>query len=239
MISVVIPAYNEELVLEESVRAVSSVLSELSPLDWEIILVDDGSLDRTAGVAGRLSEDPRFRFVRHEQNIGKGAAVRTGVLLTRGDAVLLCDADLSTPPQMLGPFLHALSDGADMVIGDRRSPGSTIERPQSFLRRILGVGYAALARQITGLTLRDFNCGFKLFRGEAARELFADCRTERWTWDVEIIALAAGRGLVIRSMPVTWRQGDRSAVRPVRAAFESFADLLRLRLRLRLRREGN
>lgn len=233
MISAVIPAYNEEIALEGSVLAVARVLSELSPIAWEIVIVDDGSQDRTAQVAERLGRDPHFHLIRHEQNRGKGAAVRTGVLATHGDAVLLCDADLSTPPEMLSSFLHELSLGADIVVGDRRSSASRIERPQSLLRRILGGGYAALARQVAGLPLRDFNCGFKLFRGEAARDLFSNCRSERWTWDVEIIALARRNGLTVRSLPVIWRQGDRSAVRPFRDAVKSFADLARLWLRLR------
>ncbi len=234
MISVVIPAYNEEIVLEESAWAVYKVLMQLSPLDWEIVLVDDGSPDRTAQVAARLAEeDPHFRLIRHEQNQGKGAAVRTGVLLTRGDMVLICDADISTPPEMLESFLHELSRGADIVIGDRRSPGANIQRHQSLLRRIMAECYAALARQVTGISLRDFNCGFKLFRGDAARTLLAQCQSERWTWDVEVIALAVRKGLTVRARPVTWRQGGHSSVRPFRAAVESLVDLALLWNRLR------
>lgn len=233
MISVVIPAYNEETVLEESAQEVAGVLSKVSPLDWEIVIVDDGSLDQTAQMAERLTRDPHFRLIRHERNRGKGAAVRTGVFNAQGDIVLVCDADLSTPPEMLVPFLHELSQGADIVIGDRRSTEARIERPQSLLRRMLGGGYAALARQVAGIPLRDFNCGFKLFRGKAARSLFADCRSDRWTWDVEIIALAVRRGLTVRAQPVTWRQGDRTSVRPFRDAVDSFTDLARLWRRLR------
>jgi len=220
-------------VIEASARTVSEVLSVLCPLDWEIVIVDDGSLDRTGQVAERLTEDAGFRLIRHSRNCGKGAAVRTGVLATHGETVLLCDADLSTPPEMLPSFLHELSQGADIVVGDRRSTASSIERPQSLLRQILGTGYAALARQVAGVPLRDFNCGFKLFRGDAARNLFAQCRSVRWTWDVEVIALARRSGMIVRSLPVIWRQGDRSAVRPFRDAVKSFADLVSLWIRLR------
>ncbi|MEK6744922.1 MAG: glycosyltransferase [Nitrospirota bacterium] len=233
MISAVIPAYNEEAILEGSARAVSRVLAQLSPGGWEIVLVDDGSRDQTAQVAARLAEDPRFRLVRFERNRGKGAAVRAGVLITRGDRVLILDADMSTPPEMLASFLPELDRGADIVIGDRRSPGARIERPQSLLRRLMGAAYATLARRISGISLRDFNCGFKLFRGEAARSLLAHCRSDRWTWDVEIIALAMHRGMNVRSHPVTWRQGGQSSVRPFRAAASSLIDLARLWTRLR------
>jgi len=233
MISAVIPAYNEEAVLEESAMAVAAVLTRLSPLDWEIIIVNDGSLDRSAEVAGRLAGDPRFRTVSHERNRGKGAAVRTGVLLARGEAVLICDADMSTPPETLELFLAELSRGADLVTGDRRSRYSRIERHQSRLRRVMGGVYAALARWITGISLRDFNCGFKLIRGDAARALLKRCRSDGWTWDVEVIAMAVRSRLIVRSLPVKWRQGDRSSVSPFCAAVKSLVDLTALWFRLR------
>ncbi len=233
MISAVIPAYNEEDTLEAAARALAGVLSRLSPLEWEIIIVNDGSLDRSAEIADRLADDAHIRIVRHERNRGKGAAVRTGVLLTRGDVVLICDADMSTPPDTLGPFLAELSRGADLVTGDRRSRHSRIERPQSLLRRFMGGVYAALARWITGISLRDFNCGFKLIRGDAARSLLQRCRSDGWTWDVEVIALAARSGLTVRALPVTWRQGDRTSVRPFCGAVKSLVDLTALWFRLR------
>jgi dolichyl-phosphate beta-glucosyltransferase len=233
MISAVIPAYNEENVLEDSVRTVTSILSQLFIQEWEVIIVDDGSLDQTARIAETFTDNHHFFLERHEYNRGKGAAVRTGVSRTRGDVVLVCDADLSTPPTMVQPFLDELSRSADIVIGDRRSYLSTIERHQPFIRRIMGAVYASLARHISGVELRDFNCGFKLFRGDVARTLLAQCLSDRWTWDVEVLALAERRGLTVRALPVTWRQGDRSSVRPFSAAFESLADLFRLWCRIR------
>ena len=233
MISAVIPAYNEEQVLEASVRSVAAIVARLSPLEWEVVIVDDGSCDRTARIAALFTYDSHFILEQHEHNRGKGAAVRTGVSRTRGDVVLICDADLSTPPSMLQPFLAELSGGADIVTGDRRCDAANIERPQTFLRRFMGSVYVAFARTITGVDLRDFNCGFKLFRGEVARSLFEQCRSDRWTWDVEVIALAKKSGLAVRAVPVTWRQGDRSSVHPFSAAFQSLADLVRVWIRIR------
>jgi len=233
MISAVIPAYNEEDVLEASAHVLAGVLSRLSPSGWEIIIVNDGSRDRTAQTAARLADDPHVQIVQHERNRGKGAAVRTGVLLTRGEAVLICDADMSTPPETLEPFLAELSRGADLVTGDRRNRHSRIERPQSRLRRVMGGVYAVLARWITGISLRDFNCGFKLIRGDAARSLLKRCRSDGWTWDAEVIALAERSGLVVRALPVTWRQGDRTSVRPFWGAVKSLVELTALWLRLR------
>ena len=233
MISAVIPAYNEEDVLEASSCALAGVLSRLSPLGWEIVIVNDGSRDRTAQAASRLAHDSHIRVIQHERNRGKGAAVRTGVLLTRGDAVLICDADMSTPPETLEPFLAELSLGADLVTGDRWDRRSRIERPQSRLRRVMGGVYAALARWITGISMRDFNCGFKLVRGDSARSLLKRCQSDGWTWDVEVIALAVRSGLIVRALPITWRQYDRSSVSPFYAAVRSLVDLTALWFRLR------
>ncbi|HEY5998002.1 MAG TPA: dolichyl-phosphate beta-glucosyltransferase [bacterium] len=224
-ISAVIPCFNEEAVLERTARALASVLERTFPRAWELILVDDGSLDATWEVAQRLAREPGIRATRHPANRGKGAAVRTGVLLTRGDPVLVCDADGSTPPAAIGDLLDALRRGADIAIGDRWGRGAALGTPQPPLRRFLGKGYALLSRRLTGVRVTDFNCGFKLFRGEVARALFAACRSERWTWDVEILAAAANRGLSIRAVPVSWSQGPRSTVHPVRDVLRSLRDL--------------
>jgi len=238
VISAVIPAYNEEPILEKTVCALLSVVDRLSPGAWEIILVDDGSVDATGDVIRRLAGKEGIRAARHPVNRGKGAAVRTGVQLSRGDCVLVCDADGSTPPAMLEEFLRILQQGADIVIGDRWSSGAAIDHPQPPLRRFLGSGYALLSRFISAVRVRDYNCGFKLFRGETARSLLAACRSERWTWDVEVLALAARRGASIRAVPVKWDQGPRSTVRPLRDIVRSLRDLVALWSRLRRHETG-
>lgn len=233
MISVVIPAFNEECALEEAVFAVTSELAKYSAMEWEVLIVDDGSQDRTLQIGQKLALNPQIRICRHESNRGKGAAVRTGVLQSSGDAVLIMDADLSTHPRMLGLFITALADGADLVTGDRRSPETRIERPQALLRRIMGGVYAAMARLATGASLRDFNCGFKLMRGDVARSLLAQCRSDQWVWDVEVIALAIRHKYAVEAIPVTWRQGERTSVKPFRAAVASITELAKLWINLR------
>ena len=228
MISAVVPCFNEASVLEGTTRDLTRVLDRLAPGAWEIILVDDGSTDATWDVVQGLARVGTIRTTRHARNRGKGAAVRTGVALSRGDAVLVCDADGSTPPDTLEEFVRALADGAAIVIGDRWSPGAVLDRPQPRLRRLLGGGYVLLSRALSGLRLRDFNCGFKLFRGDLARSLLGSSRSDRWTWDVEVLALAARRGLVPRPLPVRWSQGPRSAVHPLRDVARSLRDLAAL-----------
>jgi len=233
VISAVIPAFNEESALEQAVLTTAAELERLSPSGWEIIIVDDGSRDRTFQVAQKLTHDPHIKLLRHQHNRGKGAAVRTGVLQTSGDAVLIMDADQSTHPGTLESFIPVLAEGSDLVTGDRRSPQASIERPQSLLRHIMGGVYAAMARMVTGSSLRDFNCGFKLMRGDVARSMLGQCRSDRWVWDVEVIALAVRQGVAVTAVPVTWRQGERTSVAPFHAALTSFVELAKLWFRLR------
>ena len=233
MISVVIPVYNEAACVPVHVEALRPLLQSLAPDDWEIVLVDDGSADGTGAEIARLAAtDPRVRGASHPVNRGKGAAVRTGVLASRGSEVLFCDADMSTPPETLREFLVELRAGADVVIGNRKSRAARIERWQPPLRVWLGLGYTRLANALFGLRIADYTCGFKLFRGDAARTIFAATSTERWSFDVEVLARAARAGLSIREVPVTWRHVADTRVRVLRDVVRSFTELLSIRRRL-------
>jgi dolichyl-phosphate beta-glucosyltransferase len=232
MISVVIPVYNEASCLDAHVAALRPLLGELSGDDWEIVLVDDGSADGTGAEIARLAQDGHVRGLAHARNRGKGAALRTGITATRGDVVLFCDADMSTPPETLRAFLAALRQGADIVVGNRKSRQADIQRWQPALRTWLGLGFTRLSNWMTGLAISDYTCGFKLFRGEHARRLFAATETPGWSFDVEVLARAARDGLVIREIPVTWRHVDDTRVRVARDVVRSFRELLSIRRRL-------
>jgi len=233
MISVVIPVYNEAGCLQAHLDALRPVLEGLSPGAWEVVLVDDGSSDGTGAEIARLAAaEPRVRGLAHARNQGKGAAVRTGVLATRGDAVLFCDADMSTPPATLAEFMAALGAGADVVIGNRKSRAARIERWQPPLRVWLGLGFTRLANALTGLAISDYTCGFKLFRGAAGRQVFRDTQTPGWSFDVEILARAARAGHVVREIPVRWRHVDDTRVRIARDVLRSFLELLSIWRRL-------
>lgn len=238
MISVVIPVYNEAGCLRAHVDALRPLLTGLAGDGWEIVLVDDGSRDGTAQEIAALSAgEPRVRSCTHAVNRGKGAAVRTGVAATRGDAVLFCDADMSTPPDTLREFLAALAAGADVVIGNRKSGAAHIERWQPPLRTWLGLGFTRLSNLMTGMSVSDYTCGFKLFRGDPGRTVFAETETAGWVFDVEVLARAARRGLVIRELPVRWKHVDDTRVRVLRDVIRSVAELWALRRRLK--RRGN
>ena len=233
MISVVIPVYNEAACVPAHVEALRPLLQSLAPDDWEIVLVDDGSADGTGAAIRKVAAaDGRVRAETHAKNRGKGAAVRTGVLATRGSEVLFCDADMSTPPETLREFLTELRAGADVVIGNRKSQAARIERWQPPLRVWLGLGYTRLANALFGLHIADYTCGFKLFRGEHARRIFEATATERWSFDVEVLARASRAGLVIREIPVRWHHVEDTRVRVFRDVVRSFTELLAIRRRL-------
>lgn len=232
MISAVIPVFNEAGCLEQHVPTLSGILEGVAGDDWEIVLVDDGSTDGTADIIRHLARNEHIVGQTHAVNRGKGAAVATGMVATRGDVAFFCDADMSTPPETLSEFLAAHEAGADVVIGNRKSKEATIERWQPPLRTWLGLGYTRLANAMMGLSVSDYTCGFKLFAGPAAREIFAATRTEGWSFDVEILARAARAGLVIRELPVRWHHDDDTRVRVARDVIRSFLELLAIRRRL-------
>lgn len=233
-LSIVIPAFNEEATLAGHLDELIRVLSLNQLREWEIIVFDDGSTDATFEVVGKYGH-PQVRLMRHTPNRGKGAAVRAGVLASRGEAVLVCDADMATPPAMLLPFLEELRQGADMVIGNRNDPCSSITIRQPPLRRLMGKGCIWLARQITATRLSDYNCGFKLFRGDLARNLFAQTITNGWAYDIEVLNLASRQGCKVVELPVEWRHGDDSCVRLPFDIFRTLGEMVRIWLRLRVR----
>jgi len=240
MISAVIPVYNEAGCVGTSVEAVSAVLRDLAGDDWEIILVDDGGTDSTGELIDALAAgDDHYVARHHEQNLGKGAAVRTGVLATRGEMVMFCDADQSTPAETLGQFVAAMQAGADVVLGNRKSPDAQIERWQPAIRTWLGLGFTRLANAMTGLSVSDYTCGFKLFRGDVAREVFAATATPRWAFDVEVLARVALGGYSVCEIPIRWKHVSDTRVRLTRDVLGSFLELLSIRRRLRSERPKN
>jgi dolichyl-phosphate beta-glucosyltransferase len=232
-ISVVIPAFNEEGALPGLLDGLLPVLESVARGSWEVVISDDGSTDGTARVPDGSGSDPRVRVVRSDVNRGKGAALRSGVKECAGEFVLFCDADMPVPPATVVPFLDALKNGAHIAIGNRKSPETIISRGQPVWRGVLGSAYGRLSAIVTATQVEDFNCGFKLFRGDIARELMARTLVQGWAIDIELLALAARRGYVTAELPVIWRHGEKSSVRPLQAILETLWEMAQIRMRLR------
>ncbi len=161
--SIVIPCWNEEKTIGRAVLETRAFFESLAA-PFEIIVVDDGSADRTAETVQNLSKEiPELRLIRHEKNLGKGAAVKTGVAAASGEWILFLDADLSTHPSAFKKFLPHLAE-ADIVIGSRRSSGGNIAEPQPWMREKFGQLFNLTVRLLFRLPYRDTQCGFKAIR---------------------------------------------------------------------------
>lgn len=229
-LSIVIPAFNEAERLGPTLERVLAYLAGL-PAGAEVLVVDDGSTDGTATVAQRFA-DRGVRLVRLAANRGKGAALKAGVLASRGDEVLLCDADLSTPIEDYARLSGAL-ERSPIVVGSRAVAGSRITRHQPWYRELMGKTFNLLVRAMVVSGLRDTQCGFKLLRGDVARMLFAELSVDRFAYDVELIWLARRRGLEVVEVGVTWHDSPASRVHPLRDSWSMLRDLARMRWRHR------
>ena len=228
-LSVVIPAYDEEARLGPSLRRVVDYLAGRS-LASEVLVVDDGSSDATAEVARGFAAEG-VRLLRLPENRGKGAAVRTGVLASQGERVLVSDADLSTPIEELDK-LEVHLPAADLVLGSRAPQrGARLERHQPLYRELMGKTFNLLIRILGVRGIYDTQCGFKLLRGEVARDLFSRMTLDGFAYDVELILAARRRGCRIEEVGVVWSNSPASTVDPIRSSMAMLRDVVRLRLK--------
>jgi dolichyl-phosphate beta-glucosyltransferase len=230
--SVVIPCYNEERRILPTLERVASFLDGRQQ-PWEVVVVDDGSSDRTSAcVRERFGKRSEVRVQRNESNHGKGFAVREGVLASRGDRVLFSDADLSTPIAELAKLERHADAGIDVVVGSRVAPGSRILTPQPFPRRFSGALFRSFVRAFGLTAVRDTQCGFKLLRRVAAEPILQRVATEGFAFDVELLARAERAGLRVAEVGVDWSDATGTKVRFFPDAWHMAVDLLRIRRRL-------
>ena len=227
-LSVVIPAYNEE-------RRLPATLATLLPYlrgrqdPFEVVVVNDGSADRTSDVAKVAG--PEVRVLENPGNRGKGYSVKNGMLDATGAWRLMCDADLSTPIEELERLLAvAKNDHVDVVIASRAVSGANLEKRQSRARESSGRLFNVIVRSLHLPGIHDTQCGFKLFSAQAAEAAFRGSRLDGFAFDVEALVLAKRAGFVIREVPVTWRNDEQTRV-SLWGGVSAFLDLFRLKFR--------
>lgn len=225
-LSIVIPAYNEEKIIENTLNEVISYLKQRK-YSWEIVVADDGSRDKTSSVVKRLSRKS-VRLVRLKKNRGKGGALKKGILVSRGKLVIFMDADLSVPLINIDKFLQELKK-VDVVIASRRVKGAKIVLHQPWHRETMGRVFTFITRVLMGVNLADFTCGFKGFTKKAAKKIFENSLIDRWAYDAEIMFLAKKYGYKIKQYPVEWTNRGDTRVRLKKVVLETVRDLVRIR----------
>jgi glycosyltransferase involved in cell wall biosynthesis len=233
-LSIVMPVFNEERRIGESLRRVGEAVAA-QPYACEVIVVDDGSgaagRDAAAAAIAALPRAIERRLLEHSRNRGKGAAVRTGCLAASGRYVVFIDADLATPPQEIGGLLAALEAGADVAIGVRRqTDGSDMRDSRSLPRRLAGRLFAGLAAALLFPGVSDSQCPLKAFRREAAQTLFRQQRIDSWAFDAELLFLTIRLGYRLAQIPVSWQAVAGSHLRLGVGTAAEVWNLARIRL---------
>lgn len=212
-LSIVIPVYNEAGCLEKNITILEKYLGTQS-LTWELLLINDGSTDDTAGIGRNIAARHRdIYFGGDTINRGKGYAVKTGMLQATGGERIFMDADLAVPVEFIGDCRRPFDQGADIVIGSRHLIGSAYKIPEGFIRTFLGRAYRKITLALFGLPVSDITCGLKAFSARATDAVFSRSRINRWGYDAEILFIAEKLGYPIREIPVDWSHSFDSNVR--------------------------
>lgn len=229
-LSVVLPAFNEGHIIESSLNTIDNVARH-TMLKYEIIVVDDGSADDTQSKAANYaSKNGHVKVVGYDRNMGKGYALKMGFMKATGDAVIFADSDLEIDLENVASYVGALKHG-DIVIASKWHPESSVEMP--LIRRILGHGFNALVRLMTGVKLKDTQTGLKAIKRKAFEEIFPRLAVKRYAFDVELLAVANLYGLSVVEFPVNVRM--RGLFNP-KDVWRMFIDLLGITYRLRVLR---
>ncbi len=226
-LSIVIPAYNEEVRLPESLRAITEFVAR-KDYPVEVLIVDNNSTDRTAAIIAEFAAE--FPYIRglSERTQGKGAAVRTGMLAARGAYRFICDADLSMPIEEVDKFLPPQLDDFDIAIASREIAGA-VRYDEPWYRHLMGRVFNLIVRLFAVPGLQDTQCGFKMFRAEVAEDLFPLQTMNGWSFDVEILYAARQRGWRIVEVPIHWYYKANTRISPLRDSLDMFVEVLKIR----------
>ena len=228
-LSIIIPAYNEEKRIQNTLLKVRDFLVQQN-YEYEIIVVNDGSTDKTLDIVNQLkSKINSLILIDHKENKGKGFAVRGGMLQAKGDYKLFMDADGSSPIEEVEKFFPYLKQGNDVVIGSRAIKGANITLAQNLQRKFLGFAFRMMTKILAGLWgFNDTQCGFKIFDAKSANDIFSKCKINGWSFDVEVLVLARKLGYLVKEVPINWHDSPGTKVK-MTGMVRSVFDLLVIR----------
>lgn len=229
LVSIIIPAYNEEKIISKSLSTINKFVASKSYAS-EIIVVDDGSTDKTASVVRQIAKrSNKIKLISHSKNQGKGAAIRTGMLVAKGKFRIFSDADLSMPFWQIDKLL-AEATAADIVIGSRAICSSNVIIHPKYHRVIISRIFNLVAQMLVLYGIKDTQCGFKLFSERAAKKIFSLQRVNGFGFDIETLYIARKLGFSIKEIPIEWIPNTNSTVRIIRDSLRIIAELLSIRL---------
>ncbi|MEN9407204.1 MAG: hypothetical protein RLZZ455_420 [Candidatus Parcubacteria bacterium] len=223
LLSLIIPVYNERKRLQNIPHILNFLRS--NKYSFELIVVNDGSDAYTTKTLTRMAKKYHFLLLGYSQNKGKGYAIKQGFTKARGQYLFFMDIDLSTPIEMITPFLQELTK-SPLVIATRKSTTSRITAHQNILRESMGKSFTLLSRLLTGVQVSDFTCGFKAFRAQQAKRIFDHAQIQRWSFDTEILFLAKKYNIRIKEVPVVWKNSKETKVVFPNDIFTSLTELI-------------
>jgi len=226
-LSLIIPVYNEEKRIH-NLFLIDSFIKNKRYIK-ELIVVNDGSKDKTLHMLRKYKEEIRFNLISYTKNKGKGYAIKKGVEKAKGSHVIFMDIDLSTPPETLLLLMKNIGK-VDIIVGTRKNQESILLKRQSFIRENMGKFFTWLSQCILSVSVSDFTCGFKCFSKKAAKKLFAKQRIKRWAFDSEALFLARKYGFSLWELPVQWKDQKGTKVRIPQDVINSFIDLVSIRI---------
>ena len=228
-LSIIIPAYNEEKRLPNTLKEIDKYMSK-QDFTYEIIAINDGAKDKTAESAQALiPQIKNLRVIDNKQNHGKGYVVRQGILEARGKYRIFTDADNSTSIDQIEKMFPEFEKGADVVIGSRDIKGAVLDPPQPASRVFVGNVFNLIVQVISGLWgIWDTQCGFKCFTEKASKDIFSKCKIDRFAFDVEVLVLAKKMGYKIKEIPITWKNDLTSTV-GIKSMFKMLLEVFQIR----------
>ncbi len=229
-LAIIIPAYNETKRIPKTLRQLQEYFSA-SNFNYQVIVVDDGSQDQTSSVVTAMaSEINNLEVVTLQPNVGKGWAVRSGVLASRAKLILFCDADGATPFTEFAKLYQELQAGADIAIGSRAIPNSEVTLKTNCLRKFLGRSFNFFVNRLILPKFYDTQCGFKLFQAPAGQMLFYLLTRRGFSFDLEILFLAEKLGFKVKEVAVNWTNVTGSKVNILKDSLKMFLDIFKIRL---------